>query len=272
MTKKETTTKLEVGCINLRRVALRTADSLVSLIVVFFLVVAGAYSAYSLWDNQQVYAAVDNVQASLMQFKPVVSEDGDGGASFDELLAINPDVKGWLTLDGTAIDYPVLQGETNFSYINTDVYGNFALAGSIFLDSDLDGAFTGRYNLLYGHHMENSKMFGDLDLYKDESFFAQNTTGTLILPDRTYHLETIACLLVPASEDAIFHPYQWSRKLNGLIDFVQENAIWLREDILQQLDPEPGGSQILAMSTCSSEFTDARTILLAWMIPAEPES
>ncbi len=99
---------------------------------------------------------MDNVQGELLQFKPAA--DGENGASFEELLAINSDVKAWLTLDNTAIDYPVVQGENNFSYINTDVYGDFALAGSIFLDSDCDGSFHDPYSLLYGHHMENSKM------------------------------------------------------------------------------------------------------------------
>lgn len=213
-----------MGCINWQRCALRTADFLVSAVVVLFLLTAGAYSAYALWDNNQVYAAVDNVQSDLLQFKP--SADGENGASFEELLAINPDVKAWLTLDNTAIDYPVVQGETNFSYINTDVYGEFALAGSIFLDADCNGEFRDPYNLLYGHHMENSKMFGDLDLYKEEDFFRANTTGELILPDRTYHLEIFACLLVPASEEAIFEVEHWDEDLGGLYQFAEDNALY----------------------------------------------
>lgn len=255
-----------MGCITWQRVALRTADFLISAVVVLFLLTAGGYSAYALWDNNQVYAAVDNVQGELLQFKPAA--DGENGASFEELLAINSDVKAWLTLDNTAIDYPVVQGENNFSYINTDVYGDFALAGSIFLDSDCDGSFHDPYSLLYGHHMENSKMFGDLDLYKDEAFFNENTTGTLVLPDRTYHLQIFACLLVPASEDAIFDVNQWDANLNGLLDFAQENALHLHSDTLDTVRAREG-AQVLAMSTCSTEFTDARTILLAWMTTPE---
>ena len=257
-----------MGCIKWQRIALRPADFLISAVVVFCLVVAGAYSAYALWDNSQVYAAVDNVQAELLQFKP--APDADNEASFEELLAINSDVKGWITLDGTAIDYPILQGDTNFTYINTDVYGDFALAGSIFLDADCNGEIRDPYSLLYGHHMENSKMFGDLDLYKDATFFDENTTGELILPDRTYKLEIMACLLVPASEESIFEPQLWDADLDGLLDFARSNALDLHEDTIRRFEAE-GGSQILAMSTCSAEFTDARTILLAWMQPSEPE-
>ena len=59
-----------MGCITWQRVALRTADFLISAVVVLFLLTAGAYSAYALWDNNQVYAAVVNVQGELLQFKP----------------------------------------------------------------------------------------------------------------------------------------------------------------------------------------------------------
>lgn len=255
-----------MGCINWQRKALRAADFLVSTVVVLFLVVAGAYSAYALWDNSQVYAAADNVQAELLQFKPKAG--ADNGASFEELLGINQDVCAWVTLDNTAIDYPVVQGEDNFTYVNTDVYGDFSLAGSIFLDVNCDKNFTDPYSLLYGHHMEESKMFGDLDLYKDAEFFAENTTGELILPDRTYDLKTFACLLVPSSESAIFQPQRWDSDLQGLYTFAQENALNLNTETLAAMKAAGDDAQVLALSTCSTEFTDARTILLAWMIPS----
>ena len=269
---------------------MRAADFLVSAVVVLFLVVAGANSAYALWDNSQVYAAADNVQAELLQFKPKAG--ADNGASFEELLGINPDVCAWVTLDNTAIDYPVVQGEDttasrreykfstwcgvqgedNFTYVNTDVYGDFSLAGSIFLDVNCDKNFTDPYSLLYGHHMEESKMFGDLDLYKDAEFFAENTTGELILPDRTYDLQTFACLLVPSSESAIFQPQRWDSDLQGLYTFAQENALNLNTETLAAMKAAGDDAQVLALSTCSTEFTDARTILLAWMIPSASDS
>ena len=252
------------------RFFLKTANSLVSLVVILFLTVAGVYSGYALWDNAQVYAAVDDVQSELLKLKPDVSEED--GASFEELLAINPDVCAWLTLDNTGIDYPVVQGEDNLSYINTDVYGEFALAGSIFLDSSCDNTFHDQYSLLYGHHMENSKMFGDLDLYEDEEFFNENTTGMLILPDRSYELEIFACLRVSASEDAVFYPQQWQTNTDGLLEFVSENAMHIHQDTFDRIGSSEDFSQILAMSTCSSEFTDARTILLAVMKPYSPET
>ena len=151
--------------------------------------------------------------------------------------------------------------------LNTDVYGSFALAGSIFLDVDCDADFSGRYSLLYGHHMENGRMFGDLDKYKDGAFFRQNTTGTLTLPGGSYRLEVLACLVVPASEQAIFAPGKWRSDAGGLLPFVEENALQMDAQALRALEKEPEGAQFLAMATCSGEYTDARTVVLARMEP-----
>ena len=251
------------------KIFIRAANGVLSAIVILALLIAGSYSAYALWDNEQVYTSVDDVMAELISLKPSLDPEEDNGASFEELLAINPDVCAWLTLDGTKIDYPILQGADNLSYINTDVYGEFALAGSIFLDSRCDRTFNTSYALVYGHHMENSKMFGDLDKYKDEEFFNENETGVLILPDRSYNLDIFACLLVKSSESNIFQPDRWQYDITGLLDFAQENSMFTRPELIDEIRSAQS-PQVIALSTCSSEYTDARTIVLAYMTPYAP--
>ena len=129
-----------------------------------------------------------------------------------------------------------------------------------------------KYSLLYGHHMAEHKMFGDLDLYRKKKFFDKNTTGTLILPDRSYKLEIFACMQVSASEDSIFATGKWQADTSGLVDFVRKNAEHVHQQTMDNIGKSEDFSQILAMSTCSSEFTDARTVLLAVMKPYSPET
>lgn len=243
---------------------LKAANSVINFIVIICLFAAGIYAAYALWDNNRIYSDASDVQADMIKLKPVV--DKDGRASFEELMAINSDVCAWITLNNTQIDYPVLQASTNLTYINHDVYGNFALAGSIFLDSRNKRDFSDKYSLLYGHHMANSKMFGDLDLYKDQAFFENNSTGILILPDKTYNIEIFACLLAEAGEKTIFDPEKWKDDIDGLVSYVKENNIHIRESAINELS-QMDDPKILALSTCSTEFTDARTIILAVMKP-----
>lgn len=252
------------------RGVLRLVNGLISIAVGFALLIAGAYAAYCLWDNNQIYAAADNVQAELLSLKPKITADGpeETGPTFAELLAINPDVRAWVTLDNTNIDFPVVQGRTNLDYINTDVYGNFALAGSIFLDSRNDPDFADPYSLLYGHHMENSGMFGDLDLYKDLEFIQKNQTGMLILPERVCSLQIFACMLVTASEKRIFTPSTWDKGVGKLIDYAEKDALHIHPDVIEQMRQRMTDGeelQVLALTTCASDFTDARTIVLAVM-------
>lgn len=245
----------------------KAANSLLNLVVMVSLLVAGTYAGYALWDNNQVYAAAQNVQADMIRLKPLVDENGEKGASFEELLTVNPDVCAWVTVDNTHIDFPVLQGDTNLTYINKDVYGNFALAGSIFLDTRNSRDFHDTVSLLYGHHMDEGDMFGDLDKFKDEAFFEENRTGLLILPDRVYDLEIFACILVNASEDMIFEPHEHQADIHRLLEFTKQNAMHYNKDKISELEGTDGEKQLLLLSTCSSEFTDARTIVLTEMKP-----
>ena len=246
-----------------KRRVLRLLNSLVSLVLVIALFLFGAYAVYALWDNNQVYQAAEDVQMELKKLKP--SADGEDGPTFEELLKINPDVCAWITMDGTKIDYPVLQGENNLSYINKDVYGKFALAGSIFLDCRNQKDFSDPYNLLYGHHMSESHMFGDLDLYEKESFFRKNTTGTLLLPGKVYDLKVLAFIRVTASEEEIFNLDVFRNDSAGVARFTQQKA-QLKTEELETIGPD---DQLLALSTCSSDFTDARVIVLTKMIPRQ---
>lgn len=86
---------------------LKFFDDLSGAIVAVLLMLLAVYAGYALWDNQQVYAAAAEVRTSLLEMKP--AEDGP---SFAALRAVNPDVCAWVTLDGTGVDYPVVQGRT----------------------------------------------------------------------------------------------------------------------------------------------------------------
>lgn len=243
--------------------ALKAANKLLDGVVALILIVVCLFSSYALWDNQQVYAAAEDVMADMLSLKPDAENPGPG---FDELRTINPDVCAWVELDGTQVDCPILQGETNLEYINKDVYGEFALAGSVFLDSRNDSSFADAYSLVYGHNMDGGRMLADLELYKEAAFFAENTTGVLIAPEGVYDLEVMACLVVGASEKSIFDPTQWSdANIDSLFAFAESEATCINEDAVAKAKEE--GCAILSLTTCSFEFTDARTVVLAAMRP-----
>lgn len=246
----------------MHRFILKAANFTVNIFFLCIVCISGGYSIYALWDNHQVYEAAENVQEDMLTFKPQEDEKD----SFEELMNINSDVVAWITLDHTEIDYPVLQGESNLLYLNTDVYGEFSLAGSIFLDSRCDRTFQDSYSLVYGHHMANGSMFGDLDRYKKEKFFQNNKTGKLLLPDRSYDLEIVACLTTASSDDMIFEVGKDRADTKTFISYLEQNSLNVRKDTLKNITNQNNPDiQFLAMSTCSSEYSDARTVVVAVM-------
>lgn len=247
---------------------LKVLSGILDLIIIIILLVSGFLSGFAIWDNRNVYEMAEHVQEQMFQLKPSAEDEQDSTEKFAALKEINSDVCAWITLDGTQIDYPVLHGKDNYAYVNTDVYGNYALAGSIFLDAANDQNFKDAYSLLYGHHMSNRKMFGDLDNYKEQDFFESNTTGTLILPDRVYALHIFAVVVVPASEHTIFNITLWKNDVSQLLEFVDSNAMFYRQ-------PSGDGENIsnlklIAFSTCASDYTDARTVVFATMEENKP--
>ena len=259
---------------------LRFANGLISLAVILALTVSVLYAGFALWDNHQVYAAAENVLSELNPKNApteewYVEEESPYAETFRELQAVNPDIGGWIEMSNTKIDYPTVQGRTNLDYISKDPYGKFAMVGSIFLDYRNDKDYRDTYCLLYGHDMSERRMFSDVKLYKNETFFNENQTGTLFLPTGTHPLQSLAVIVTTASDSWIFNPEPWNMiETEEIPDHVRQNAVHVSEAGMEMLQAKIDAGKrprILALSTCSNEFTDARTILLTLMDPeAEP--
>ncbi|NLC39518.1 MAG: SrtB family sortase, partial [Clostridiaceae bacterium] len=85
-------------------------------------------------------------------------------------------------------------------------------------------------------------------------------------PDRAFDLEIFAVMLVTASDNYIFEPQHWQTDdIDELLTYVQENAMFLHKETAEAFG-KSNYPQLLALSTCSAEYTNARTILLAAMV------
>ena len=119
----------------------------------------------------------------LMQKREDEPEEDVSGDSLIEvdagILALheeNPDCIGWLTIDGTRIDYPVMYrpGDKNY-YLHRDFNGEYSANGCLFLAEECVLGDSDNL-IIYGHHMNSGKMFADLEKYKDEGFYEEHPT------------------------------------------------------------------------------------------------
>ena len=177
-----------------------------------------------------------------------------------DLRARNADVVGWLTILGTVIDYPFVQAADNNHYLARDINGDSSAAGTLFLDCRNDRAFSDFSTIIYGHHMKNGSMFGQLARFIDEAFFTEHRDGTIWLEDRAFSLEIFACMLISADNEVIYQTLQLERRAQGLFfDYVAQNAQRYRE-----IGLEPG-DLLVTLSTCAYDFSNARYVVIARM-------
>ena len=231
----------------------RAGDRLVSLLAAGLILLMLLYGGYSLWDTAMVFNGAF-LSSDLLQFKPAAG-DPDSNPTLAELQAINPDVLGWLTIDDTHIDYPVVIGETDMEYVNKDVYGDFALSGSIFMDSDNARDLSDAYTLVYGHHMDNGAMFGDVVEFVNTDYFESHPSGTLYLPDATYTIEIFACVQVDAFDSMIYDPLAQNGDVSELLNYVDEIAVQSRYFGVQPTD------KVIGLSTCAEAETNGRVVI-----------
>lgn len=175
-----------------------------------------------------------------------------------DLQKINADVCAWLTVDDTGIDYPVVRGKDDMEYINKDVYGNFALSGAIFLQSANQPDFSDPYNLIYGHHMSNGAMFGDVVEFVNEEYFATHQTGTLYLPEKACPITFFACVETDAMDSQIYgyiSEPDMTGQMQQLLQYVREHAVQYRDIGVTPQD------SVISLSTCAESATNGRVVL-----------
>ncbi|MBE6597910.1 MAG: class B sortase [Ruminococcaceae bacterium] len=96
-------------------------------------------------------------------------------AGLASLARINPDIYGWITVEGTQINYPLVQGEDNDFYLNHAYTGEFLPEGSIFVDYRNDPAIDENLNtVFYGHNLRTGGMFHDVTKFARDDYMADN--------------------------------------------------------------------------------------------------
>ena len=199
---------------------------------------------YALYDSYLFYN--QTIDDSLLKYKP-----GYEGEPSDKKIKGN--MVAWLTINDTNIDYPVMQGIDNFEYLNKDPFGDYSLAGSIFLDNRNSADFSDYYNLVYGHHMEHSLMFGALALYLEPNYLEEHNKGELIVGDKKYNIELFAVLEATAMQEEVFSPTEMD---DVVLEYVKNNATYILSDVIPKY-----GEKLIALSTCKFPSTLLRTIV-----------
>lgn len=192
--------------------------------------------------------------------------DGKGRLKeFSGLLSANEDVKGWITIKGTNIDYPVLQSGKDDPeyYLHRNIDRNTDKAGSIFLDVNSSVEENTKNMVIYGHNMKSTdNMFHYLIKYNDIEYYREHPVITF---DTLYHKgqwKIISILKADADVNDDFFNFTRARFANNedFLDFIYQLRIRSIYNIPVDVNEE---DQIIILSTCSYELDNYRTLIVA---------
>lgn len=113
--------------------------------------------------------------------------------NFDYLRGENADIIGWIVVDGTLIDYPILYDTTyNYYYLNHNYEGTTTGYGSVFVLGENAGDFTDFNTVAYGHNMLDGRMFAQLHRFRDKNFFDSHGQIIVYTPERQLTYQVFA--------------------------------------------------------------------------------
>ncbi len=183
---------------------------------------------------------------------------------YETLYNKNRRLIGWLKIEDTNIDYPVLQTTDNVYYLDHNFEQEYDKNGSLFLDAACDIVHRNTNLIIYGHHMRSGKMFGNLNKYSSESYYKEHPyiQFDTIYEKGTYEVMYVFRSKIYNEDEIVFKYYQF-------FDAVSEkefNSNMQEMAALSLYDTgvrASFGDELLTLSTCDNSEADGRFVVVA---------
>ena len=221
------------------------------------------FSAYNLYSIMHAYREGARTYEEIAEkARPAVQEDEpEAGIDFTALAAINPDIVGWMELEGTIINYPVVQGTDNAYYLEHLFNREVNHMGSLFIDCRSDALLGDKLTPIYGHHTNSGAMFCTLENYKEQAFYDEHPYFIYTSPQGEYRLEAVAGTLMNAEEDFLQTAFTDEDGFLDYIAYYQRNSTFVsRTEVLP-------GDRVVMLLTCTADYENARYVLICRVVP-----
>ncbi len=188
-------------------------------------------------------------------------------SQYAEFAQQNPDFYGWIKIDNTIVDYPVMHTPNNpEKYLQLNFDGEYSRAGTIFMDHRCSAESDDL--ILYGHNMKNKTMFGSILNYKDEAYWKEHPVIQFdtLYEQREYEVLSAFFDRIYDENDVCFKYYNFIEAFdedafNKAIHSYQEKALYDTGISVQY------GDQLLTLSTCAYHTENGRFVVVARRCP-----
>lgn len=239
---------------------LKKTHKFIIFILLIVIAVSIIYIANYYSDKEEVVQESEILNTIEIDETQITPEKTERMLQVEELSKENSDIVGWIEIEGTNINYPVLQGEDNNFYMNRNFQKEESVYGSLFLDADFDWNNPSSNLLIYGHNIQDGSMFHNLLNYADEEYYKEhpNIRFTTAEEDATY--EIIAAFrsrVYYKSEQDVFRYYYFvnpesKEEYDEFVENAKEASLYDTGKTAEY------GDQLITLSTCSYHTEDGR--------------
>ena len=217
-------------------------------------------------EQSQDLPSVQEINSS-----PVIHYTDDGERIIPEVLdeykslySSNKRLIGWLKIDDTKIDYPVMQTTNNEYFLNHNMNQQTDRNGALFLDKDCDVITPSTNLIIYGHHMKSGNMFGTLDKYSSEEYYKEHPVIQFdsIYEKGTYEIMYVFRSRIYNEEDVVFKYYQFIDAMSQQ-EFDSNMQEMAAMSLYDTGVTASYGDHLLTLSTCDYYVDDGRFVVVA---------
>lgn len=240
----------------------------IAVVVIYFVRGKKADEAY---DNLENVAKVEDVDQTVEDSteESHVEYEGMPVIDFETLQDVNPDIKAWITIPNTQIDYPVMQNtsateEHDTYYLDHTVEGASGLPGAIYIEPINADDFTDSNTVIYGHNMKNGTMFGDLHKFEDDTFFEENQYVYIVTPEKSLVYQVFAVIIYDDRHITGSYGVNDVDAYQAFLDSLEENRNM--GDMFREGVEVTTEDRIITMSTCIKDKSENRLLVEAVLV------
>ena len=238
------------------------ALNVITVCLIGIILVSGYKIGKTMWEYQVAKSAYTNISEKTAKVDP---KQFTGVVDWNALKNVNPDVQGWLYQKGTVINYPVVQGTDNDTYLHTRFDKQWSGGGTLFVDCRMEKDFKGFNSIIYGHHMKDGSMFRSIRGYtKEDGYYDKHKTLELATPHGNYHLVGFSAFITKATDEDTYKMTYDEAEKQAYID-----RAWERSELPITRDSVDvtKNDRLVTLSTCAYDYEEARYIVMCKMVP-----
>ncbi len=249
------TTKLRRRCNYIMR-------KIVYTIITILLISLVLISSYLIFKEKKQNEKQENTFEDLIEIvEENIENQEERKIDINKLYEENKDIVGWLKIDNTTINYPIMQNinDPNY-YLHRDFYKNYSSYGTPYMAKQCN--LNSDNIVIYGHHMKNNKMFGELEKYKSKDFYNNHKIITFTTLEKEYSYEIFAVFKTTVYTKNTFRYYEninfENKKMyDDFINICKDKSLY--QTGIEIKDKE----KLITLSTCEYSNKNSRLVIVA---------